>query len=96
VLGRAGAPSGNPPTAVGVRSAILPNLLLGAHVVPEFLQSRCTVENITHALSELLDNPPARRHLLEALQRLDGILGVGGAPPSERAARAVLDLLSQT
>ena len=82
--------------AVGVRSAILPNLLLGEHVVPEFLQSRCTVENIAQALSELLDNPAARRHLLEALQRLDGILGAGGAPPSERAARAVLDLLSQT
>ncbi len=79
--------------AVGVRSPILANLVLGEHAIPEFLQRRCTAENIAPALAEIIADTPARRRQIEAFARLDGILGAGGAPPSMQAADAVLELL---
>src|SRR5262249_24077098 len=62
-------------------------------VVPEFLQTRCTPENLAASLSEIVADTPARRRQVEAFGRLDGILGADDAQPSERAAQAVLDLL---
>jgi lipid-A-disaccharide synthase len=38
---------------------------------------------------------PARQRQLEAFSRLDAILGADDSQPSERAARAVLDLLQR-
>ena len=77
-----------------VHSVVLTNLILGENVVPEFLQTRCTVENLAPALAEIIDDTPARRRQIEALDRLDGILAIDGKP-SERAARAVLDLVGR-
>ena len=77
-----------------VHSVVLTNLILGENVVPEFLQTRCTVENLAPALAEIIDDTPARRRQIEALDRLDGILAIDGKP-SERAARAVLDLVAR-
>jgi lipid-A-disaccharide synthase len=79
--------------AVGVRSPILANLVLGEQVVPEFLQQRCTAENIAPALAEIIADTPVRRRQIEAFARLDDILGAGGEPPSTRAAKAVLELI---
>ena len=73
----------------------LANLILGEMAVPEFLQSRCTADNIGNGLSELLSDSPARRRQEEAFRRLDSILGTDDKNPSERAARAVLTLLSE-
>jgi lipid-A-disaccharide synthase len=78
-----------------VNSVILPNLILGENVVPELLQNRCTALNLANALIEVLDDDTMRRRQIEAFNRLDAILEVGDTPPSERAARAVLDLLKQ-
>jgi len=77
-----------------VHSVVLTNLILGENVVPEFLQTRCTAENLAPALAEIIDDTPARRRQIEALDRLDGILAIDGKP-SERAARAVLDLVGR-
>jgi lipid-A-disaccharide synthase len=79
--------------AVGVRSPILANLVLGEQVVPEFLQARCTAADIAPALIEIIADTAARRRQVEAFAKLDGILGVGGEAPSLRAANAVLELL---
>jgi lipid-A-disaccharide synthase len=79
---------------VKVRSVILANLVLGENVVPEFLQSQCTAANLATAMREILDDTPARRRQEQAFRRLDAILDTGGVAPSERAARAVLDLLA--
>jgi lipid-A-disaccharide synthase len=78
-----------------VSTVILPNLVLGEMVVPEFLQTRCTAANLADALTEILGDTPARRRQEEAFGRIDAILGVHDKPPSARAADAVLDLLAQ-
>jgi len=81
--------------AVRVRSVILANLVLGEHAIPEFLQGRCTPENLAPALLDILGDTPGRRAQIEAFKRLESILGAGGADPSKRAAEAVLDLLKR-
>ncbi len=73
-------------------TVILPNLVLGQNVVPEFLQEFCTVPALTKALSEAIDDGPARRRQEEAFARLDDIFGITGPSPSARAADVVLRL----
>jgi lipid-A-disaccharide synthase len=81
--------------SIGVQSVILPNLILGERVVPEFLYRDCTAENLAAALADILDDSSARRRQLDAFRRLDNVLGVGAEPPRRRAARAVLELLAE-
>jgi lipid-A-disaccharide synthase len=78
-----------------VQTVILPNLVLGEMVVPEFLQTACTPANLAAALADILDDTPVRRRQQDAFKRLDAILGADGTMPSERAAQAVFDLLAQ-
>jgi lipid-A-disaccharide synthase len=74
-------------------SAILTNLVVGENVVPEFLQRDCTPENLAAGLVSLLGDTPERRRQTEAFARLDAIMEIGLAVPSERAAAIVLDLV---
>jgi len=76
---------------VNVPSVILANLALGENVVPEFLQRDCTPERLANALLPLLGDTPERRLQVEAFARLDAIMEVGQARPSDRAAGLVLD-----
>jgi lipid-A-disaccharide synthase len=76
-----------------VSSAILPNLVLGEHVVPEFMQGECTAETLARALAPLLDDTPERRKQIAAFQRLDQIFSTGGEQPSARAARVTLEVI---
>jgi lipid-A-disaccharide synthase len=71
-------------------SAILANLILGENAVPEFLQRDCTAEKLSQALLPLLSDTPERRRQLAAFARLDTIMAIGQAIPSERAAAVVL------
>jgi lipid-A-disaccharide synthase len=72
-------------------SAILANLVLGENVVPEFLQRDCTPQRLAGALLPLLGDTPERRRQVEAFGRLDTIMEIGEAAPSDRAAAVVLD-----
>jgi lipid-A-disaccharide synthase len=74
-----------------VKTVILANLVIGEKVVPEFLQSDCTPENLAAALTPLLSETIQRQRQLEAFARLDPIMATGAAP-SERAAAIVLDI----
>jgi len=76
----------------GLQSALLPNLILGENVVPEFLQRDCTPQKLADALLPLLSETPERRRQTEAFARLDRIMAVEQAP-SARAAATVLDIL---
>jgi len=76
---------------INVPSAILTNLVLGENVVPELLQRACTAERLFALLSPLLSDTPERRRQVEAFARLDSIMEIGSAKPSERAAKLVLD-----
>jgi lipid-A-disaccharide synthase len=79
-------------------SAILPNLILGENVVPEFLQRACTPQNLADALAPLLGDSPQRRRQLDAFKKIDAIMRPGAAEPetsatpSARAADLVIAL----
>ena len=75
---------------INVSSVILANLVVGANVVPEFLQADCTPENLAQALRELLGESALRRKQLEAFAGIDRIMSTGDQPPSVRAADIVL------
>lgn len=76
---------------IRVKSYILANLVLDENVVPEFLQHFCTPENLAGALVPLLADTPERRRQIEAFARLDGIMAIGTAIPSDRAAEVILE-----
>ncbi len=76
---------------VKVQSVILANLVLGENVVPELLQRDVTAERLAVALAPLLSDTPERRRQIDAFARLDTIMEIGRAVPSDRAAAAVLD-----
>jgi lipid-A-disaccharide synthase len=78
---------------IQVHSAILTNLILGENVVPEFLQRDCTAEKLSEALLPLLADTPQRRHQIDSFARLDDLMDIGKASPSERAAALVLGCL---
>lgn len=73
-------------------SVILPNLILGENVVPELLQEDCTSEKLAAELLPLFENGPARRRQLQAFDRLDEIMAIGGEHASERTARVALQV----
>jgi lipid-A-disaccharide synthase len=76
---------------IEVPSVILANLVLGENVVPELLQRDCSAQNLSKALLPLLADTPERHRQIEAFARLDAIMEVGKAAPSDRAASVVLD-----
>ncbi len=78
-----------------VDTVILPNLVLGEDVVPERIQEICTADAISAALLPLLSDTPERRRQVEAFARLDGIMGLAGDAPSDRAADAVLAVVNR-
>ncbi|HUC50529.1 MAG TPA: lipid-A-disaccharide synthase [Xanthobacteraceae bacterium] len=73
-------------------SVILANLVLGENAVPELIQEDCTAEKLTEALVPLLSDTPERSRQTKAFARLDGIMGVGEAAPSAKAAAIVLEV----
>jgi lipid-A-disaccharide synthase len=77
---------------ITAQSAILTNLILGENVVPEFLQRDCTPEKLAGALFPLMADTPERRRQTDAFARLDAIMDIGRAVPSERAATVVLGI----
>ena len=75
-----------------VQTVILTNLVIGANIVPEFLQSDCKPERLAEALLQLLPDTPQRRRQIDAFGRLDSIMEIGTAAPSAKAADIVLDI----
>ncbi len=77
---------------VTVKSLTMPNLMSGAEVYPEFIQSAATAENLAGATLELLQNEARQAGIKGQLDRIIASLGEPGAP--RRAAAAVASLLS--
>lgn len=82
-------------TLLSVDTTILPNLVLGEKVVPQFYQRDFTPAKLAGALAPLLADTPERRKQIEALRRLEGIMTSGAASPSDRAAAVVLNYALQ-
>jgi lipid-A-disaccharide synthase len=76
--------------AIKVPSVILANLVIGANVVPVFLQNDCTAEKLAYALRDVLADSASRRRQLEGFAGIDRIMSTGGKPPSVQAADIVL------
>jgi lipid-A-disaccharide synthase len=68
----------------------LANIILDEDAMPELLQRDATAENLADALVAITMDSPARQRQCEAFARLDAIMEVGTAAPSERAAAAVI------
>ncbi|HWU26686.1 MAG TPA: lipid-A-disaccharide synthase [Rhizomicrobium sp.] len=75
---------------VTVRFATLGNIVLDREAIPEFIQDRCTGENLAKALLPLLRDTPERAQQISDLALIAKKLGLGGEEPSLRAARALL------
>ncbi len=87
----------NPLTAAILRRLVrvehvnLVNILLGREAVPELLQADCTPDRLAAALTRLIEDGTARAAQIAAVTEAAALLGADGPPPSERAARVVLD-----
>lgn len=76
---------------VKVPSIVLPNLILGENIVPEFIQGDCTPEALAGALCPLIGQSPARARQTEAFARLHAAMAIApGSTPSRMAADVVL------
>jgi lipid-A-disaccharide synthase len=74
----------------------LVNILLDTAAVPELLQEDCRPDRLAASLLVLLDDPVARRHQREDAARALRMLGHGGPSPGDRAAEAVLEIVSRS
>ena len=78
---------------VSVEHASLVNLLAGRTVVPELLQEDCTAEKLAEAVDTLLRSDEAREEQRRGFGEVYKVLGEAKPPPSERAAKVVLDAI---
>lgn len=79
---------------IRVKYANLVNLMLDRMLVPELLQQDCRPERLAVELARLLDDPQARQEQIDGVAEVARWLGQGDTPPSERAARAILDIVA--
>ncbi len=75
---------------ITVDSIVLPNLIIGARAIPEFLQEQATPQALAEALAPLLAGGPERDVQLAAFEEVRGRILAAGARPSAHAARIVL------
>lgn len=73
--------------------ASLMNTAADAEVAPEFIQTKCTAENIAAAAAPLLDNDDAREEQIRAQDEALAKMGRGGTPASDIAADTVLRIM---
>lgn len=80
---------------VKVKYAHIANIVSDKEIVPEFIQEKCTPENITRAVSLMIDLPEVRmKHRSDYMKIKEKISGGAEQPsPSEKAARFIVKLL---
>jgi len=79
---------------VSVDHASLVNLLAGRLIVPEFIQEECTAPKLAAAVAEILGSEAVRASQLQGFGEVAKALGDPEPPPSERAAKVVLDVIN--
>ncbi|WP_082540349.1 lipid-A-disaccharide synthase [Bosea sp. Leaf344] len=79
---------------VKLPSVILPNLILGRSVVPEFIQETAVPQALAAALLAALDDGEARRRQLEGFVEVEMIMRSAGADPAANAVAAALALVA--
>jgi lipid-A-disaccharide synthase len=73
--------------------ATLMNVAADAEVAPEFIQTRCTPENIAATAAPLLDSEDAREDQIRRQDEALAKMGRGGTPAAEIAADTVLKVM---
>lgn len=82
---------------VKVRSALLPNLVAGELVVPEFIDADCTPDRVAVALGDLLVEGEPRHRQIAGFAKVEAIMREGLAEtPGATATRIVLDVLGES
>jgi lipid-A-disaccharide synthase len=81
--------------AVRVPTIVLANLVLGQNVMPEITQREATPERLAAALAPLLGDTAERQQQMAAFARLDTMMTIGSARPSEEAAKIVLEVATR-
>ncbi|PWC59851.1 lipid-A-disaccharide synthase [Azospirillum sp. TSH7] len=80
---------------IRVKYVNLVNLMLDRMLVPELLQQDCRPERLATELGRLLDDPAARQAQIDGVAEVARWLGQGDTPPSERAARTILNVVAE-
>jgi len=78
---------------VKLPSVILPNLILGRSVVPEFIQEEATAEVLSSHLRAALAEGDKRREQLDGFAEVETIMRSAGPSPAANAVAAALELL---
>lgn len=74
-------------------SVILPNLILGRSVVPEFIQETATAEALSRHVVELVADGAPRQRQLEGFAEVEAIMRLAGPNPAVNAVDVALGLL---
>lgn len=81
---------------IDVPSIVLPNLILGRNVIPEFLQERCTPAALAAAVLDILERGSARQRQIESFDEIALRLALpAGQTPSTRAAAITLETIAR-
>lgn len=75
---------------IKVRFATITNLLLDREAVPELIQGACRPDRLAVEVSLMIEDRAVRAAQRDASAAALAMLGAGGIPPSEQAARVVL------
>lgn len=74
-------------------SVILPNLILGRSVVPEFIQEEATAEALSRHMLAAMADGPSRQVQLDGFAEVETIMRSAGPSPAVNAVEAALALL---
>lgn len=74
-------------------SVILPNLIIGRSLVPEFIQEQATPDNLARALLEILPDGEVRQRQLDGFREVEQAMRLAGPSPAANAVEAALALL---
>ena len=78
---------------VKLPSVILPNLILGRNIVPEFIQEQATADALSRHMLEILAQGPARQAQCDGFAEVETIMRSAGPSPAVNAVEAALALL---
>lgn len=80
---------------VKLPSVILPNLIVGRNIVPEFIQDDATPEALSRHLLAALNAGPERQAQLEGFAEVEAIMRSAGPSPAANAVEAALAVVTR-
>jgi len=80
---------------VKLPSVILPNLIVGRNIVPEFIQEEATPEALSRHLLGALSEGPERSSQLQGFAEVEAIMRSAGPSPAANALEAALAIVAK-